>query len=274
MTEMMQRQGRGQPGNIGDVNKMVEDMMRQMQGRMQVPNFPFQGLPGQWGRGGGGRGRIGLGRPNALVGDGRMGIRIETPSAVLIDQLDLPKEKGMVVSDVRADSVADKAGIKINDIVMEVDGKAVSSEPAEFVRMISEIKADTPVNVTVLRKGRKETIKGMKLPEVAQRPQLPPDQPFPDLRLRGGFVFPPVSDRQAAVEAVSEVSINRNNDEFTINFRANDLKGKVTGVVVEGKAVVSDIDLNDNGTNIKAKSIDKLDKKHQRMIQQMLQGIR
>src|SRR5262249_6081611 len=64
-------------------------------------------------------------------------------------------------------SAAAKAGLKANDILLEVDGKAVSNEPQDLVRMLQGFKPDTTVDVTVLRKGRKETIKGITLPEAA-----------------------------------------------------------------------------------------------------------
>ena len=39
------------------------------------------------------------------------------------------------------------------------------SNPEEFRKLVEGIKADTPVDAVVLRKGKKETIKGLSLPE-------------------------------------------------------------------------------------------------------------
>src|SRR5207244_13124744 len=63
---------------------------------------------------------------NALTvhaGDMRLGIHVDKPSATLTDQLDLPKGQGLVIAQVVTDSAAAKAGLKANDILLEVDGK-------------------------------------------------------------------------------------------------------------------------------------------------------
>jgi beta-lactamase regulating signal transducer with metallopeptidase domain len=98
-------------------------------------------------------------------GEGRLGVTIEAVPAVVLEQLDLPKDKGVIVLDVRGDSPAAKAGIKKNDIIIELAGKAVPSEPNSVVKMIGGLKKDEKVNVIVLRKGKKEEIKGLVVPE-------------------------------------------------------------------------------------------------------------
>jgi membrane-associated protease RseP (regulator of RpoE activity) len=97
-------------------------------------------------------------------GSGRLGVHVERPGAALADQLNLPKGKGLVVGEVKAGSAADKAGLKANDVLVEVNGRPVPSDPAAFVRLLDEVKAGTPVDVVVLRKGKQETIKGLTLP--------------------------------------------------------------------------------------------------------------
>ena len=84
---------------------------------------------------------------------------------MLVEQLDLPKDQGIVVNEVMPDSAASKAGLKAHDILLEVDGKTVTNKLPEFNKQISDIKADTPVDVVVLRKGKRETVKGLSLPE-------------------------------------------------------------------------------------------------------------
>jgi serine protease Do len=98
-------------------------------------------------------------------GEGRLGVSIEAVPAAVVEQLDLPKGKGVIVLEVRGDSPAAKAGIKKNDIIVELAGKAVPSEPNAVVKMIGGLKKDEKVNVIVLRKGKKEEIKGLVVPE-------------------------------------------------------------------------------------------------------------
>jgi S1-C subfamily serine protease len=55
--------------------------------------------------------------------------------------------------------------LKAHDILVEFGGKPVSNNPIEFARMVEEAKANTPLDATVIRKGKRETIKGISLPE-------------------------------------------------------------------------------------------------------------
>jgi beta-lactamase regulating signal transducer with metallopeptidase domain len=98
-------------------------------------------------------------------GGGRLGVMIKKPSSDLSDQLDLPKERGIVVTEIVKGSPAAKAGLKANDILLEVDGKAVRSEPEAFIKQVHDIDADKEIVIVVLRKGHKEKVGGIKLPE-------------------------------------------------------------------------------------------------------------
>jgi serine protease Do len=71
--------------------------------------------------------------------------------------LHLPAERGAVVGKVLPDSPAAKAGLKQNDVVTEINGQRVEGT-AQFRRMIHEIPAGRPVQLTVWRDGRPQTI--------------------------------------------------------------------------------------------------------------------
>ena len=60
---------------------------------------------------------------------------------------------GVYVEDVRADSAADKAGIKRADIITKWDGEAVRSV-RQFSRLVQETPAGRTVKATVRRDGR------------------------------------------------------------------------------------------------------------------------
>jgi hypothetical protein len=96
---------------------------------------------------------------------GRLGVQVESPSAALADQLNLPAKRGLVIVAVIAKSPAEKAGLKANDILLELDGKAVTSEGGDLAKMVEGIKANSPVDAIVLRKGKRETVKGLSLTE-------------------------------------------------------------------------------------------------------------
>ena len=132
--------------------------------------------------------------PGMKLAPGRLGIEALPVSEVLVDQLDLPAKKGLVVDKVLADSAAAKAGLKKNDIILEFNGKEVTNDPMALRKIVAEMKNDEPIDAQVLRKGKKEMVKGIKLPEPkkdAKGGLFPGGDkggfPFPD---KGGFPFP------------------------------------------------------------------------------------
>ncbi len=70
--------------------------------------------------------------------------------------------KGVNVIEVDEDGNAAKAGIKEDDIITEVDGKAVNNTD-EIAKLIKESKEKTSVKVKLLRGGKAETVE-VKIP--------------------------------------------------------------------------------------------------------------
>ncbi len=97
---------------------------------------------------------------------GRLGATVAAPTPALVDQLGLPKGQGLVVRDVDANSAAAKAGLKTNDILMKLDGKAVPADPTAFRQQVAGLRGNQPLEVQVLRKGKTETLRGLTLPAV------------------------------------------------------------------------------------------------------------
>ncbi len=154
-----------------DLQKQIEDLRKELaelRKEMSATPRPLQGLRNLEVFPGGVR----MGRT-----DGRLGVMVERPGDALADQLNLKSGKGLLVTDVVPDSPAAKAGLKPHDVLLQFDGKDVPDEPFEFARMINDVKADTAVELVLLRKGKQETVKDVKLPEA--RPMLPPGvRPF------------------------------------------------------------------------------------------------
>jgi hypothetical protein len=95
----------------------------------------------------------------------RLGVHTKPPTDDLVEQLNLPRDQGQLVLKVVHDSPAAAAGLKPSDILLEINDRPVPKTAGEFLRAPEGIKADVPVNVIVLRKGKKEEIKGLKLRE-------------------------------------------------------------------------------------------------------------
>jgi serine protease Do len=123
----------------------------------------------------------------------RLGVLVDSPSEAMTEQLGLESGKGVVVTDVLADSAAAKAGLKKNDVLVEFNGKPVPASRDGFAALVQEPKAKEPVDAVVIRKGKKETIKGITLPE-ATAPGRPGAAPFapPRRGFRMGITAPRV----------------------------------------------------------------------------------
>jgi C-terminal processing protease CtpA/Prc len=105
---------------------------------------------------------------------GTFGVVVRPADDTLAEQLGLKKDQGLVVERVMPDSPAEKGGIKPHDVLVEVNGKGVTGNWVELARMLAEVKPDTPVDVTVIRKAKPETIKGVKLREGPPEGKAPP----------------------------------------------------------------------------------------------------
>jgi membrane-associated protease RseP (regulator of RpoE activity) len=211
--------------------------------------------------------------------EGRLGVVVDKPSSTLAEQLDLPKGQGLVVEQVNADSAAAKAGIKSHDILLEINGKSVPNDAQELMKILADIKPDKPVDAVVLRKGKKETIKGLSLPEAKPGDDLNPLGGIPGgIRIQvpngnipvlppGGGNFLPVIPPNAAGGAIGRfapagntimTTTFRTGERFTTRHQEGSLIITVSGSVADGKAKTSEIQVQDGNKTEKYESVDKV----------------
>ncbi|HEY1860309.1 MAG TPA: M56 family metallopeptidase, partial [Gemmataceae bacterium] len=278
--------------------QQMEELRKAMQKLQEAQRARFAAPGGVGGVGGG----IGLAPVRAIPGvavadvagaegvfdrtprEGRLGVVVGKPSSTLAEQLDLPKGQGLVVEQVTADSAAAKAGIKSHDILLELNGKAVPSDTGELMKILADIKPDKAVDAVVLRKGKKETIKGLSLPEAKPGDDLNPlggirpgnirlDVPNPNLPAAaplppGGGNFLPVIPPNAAGGGIGRfappggntimTTTFRTNDHFTTRHQEGSLIITVTGSVTDGKAKTGEIQVQDGNKTEKYESADKV----------------
>jgi beta-lactamase regulating signal transducer with metallopeptidase domain len=276
---------------LQELLKGQEDLLKQLQGLLgQVQG----GRPiGAFRMGPDGVRPLGVGTTRG----GRLGIRVEKPSDVIASQLDLPNGQGLVCVDVPAESTAGKIGIKPHDILLEVGGKSVPNDVQRFVAALKEIKPDTAIDIVVLRKGKKETLKGVKLPEakeVAEAPQpfngfpnievipVPLElTPFPPARVPGntpappGIPVPPGRGIGVVAGPGETVRVEQVNDAFTVFYSRNGVKVTITGSKEgDNPPKAESIEVDDNGKTTKAESIDKLPKEYQDLAKSAMKAIK
>jgi beta-lactamase regulating signal transducer with metallopeptidase domain len=266
--------GVGRPDVDQEIQKAQEMMQRYMQEMTRMARERAAGAGAGIMVGPNGIRQFGMG------GGVRLGVRVERPSEVLSSQLDLPTGQGLVLTDVPAESVAGKAGLKPNDILLEMGGKSVSSNFPEFHKMLADLKPDTAVDVVVMRKGKKETIKGMKLPEpkpVADFPALQDLQLQPPVALPfPGFAPPaPLAKQPVDVDGPGETTrVEQVNDAFTVFHAKNGVKVTIAGTKEGGAAKAESIEVDDHGKTTKAESIDKLPKEYQGLATEALKAVK
>lgn len=80
----------------------------------------------------------------------QIGIGIQTISPTLAAAMNLPRNYGVIVSDVLPDSPALAAGVRVEDVLLTVDGRAADSVPYVSFRLMS-IDVGAKVHLEVLR---------------------------------------------------------------------------------------------------------------------------
>lgn len=200
----------------------------------------------------------------------RLGARVEPPSATLTDQLDLPRGRGLVVRELLPDSAAAKAGLKPHDILLELNGKAVPNRVEGLAGLLAEVKPDAAVEIVVVRKGKKETIKDVKLPEAK------PVQPgfagggFP----QGGFpqapaAFPQMPGFGGAQSVVT--TMTRMQDRLTLRHQEGSLIITLTGRVADGKPKVKEIHVQDGFRSEQYDSVDKVPEQYRDKVKNLVE---
>jgi serine protease Do len=94
---------------------------------------------------------------NGSVTRGWMGVSIQDLSPELAEYYGIKDKKGVLVAQVFEGDPADKAGIKANDVIVEVDGKSIDSS-RDLTKTIADIAVGKKTTVTLLRDGKEKTV--------------------------------------------------------------------------------------------------------------------
>ncbi|OIQ92998.1 putative periplasmic serine endoprotease DegP-like precursor [mine drainage metagenome] len=88
---------------------------------------------------------------------GRLGVTIQEVNQALADSFGLKTPHGALVSAVEKGSPAERAGLKPGDVIIALNGKAISHS-SDLPAQVADIKPGTAAQVEIIRKGEKKTV--------------------------------------------------------------------------------------------------------------------
>jgi serine protease Do len=84
----------------------------------------------------------------------KVGMRVEPLTQSQADELKLPVRGGVSVTRITPDSPAQNAGLKIDDVILEIAKQRVFT-PEDFRSVVEQLPADKPYPMTILRSSEK-----------------------------------------------------------------------------------------------------------------------
>jgi serine protease Do len=96
---------------------------------------------------------------------GYLGVRIQDITEDFAAALGIPKNRGSFIQSIEPGGPADKAGLKVGDVVMSVNGQPVTQDQS-LSYLVNNLQPGTRVPLTVLREGKTMTVTAT----IARRP--------------------------------------------------------------------------------------------------------
>jgi serine protease Do len=87
---------------------------------------------------------------------GWLGIVMQ-PTSKFAESMGIDEDTGTMVISIFKNSPADKAGIKVGDIILEFDGKKITNEQ-KLPRLVAETPVGKKINILLLTNGQKKTV--------------------------------------------------------------------------------------------------------------------
>jgi hypothetical protein len=201
----------------------------------------------------------------------RLGAAVEAVNDAVRAHIDLPQGKGLLVTDLRADSAATRAGVKKFDILVKWDGKDVTADANAFAKAVADAPAKKAVSAVVLRKGKEVELKEITLPEAGPfNPikiyQCPSDYKGPTINdgtsntLLFGESYRGIVDGKfgwGGNDARTLTTTFRDGDRFTARYEEGSLVITLTGTVKDKKASVGGVKVIDGGKEYRFDALEK-----------------
>ena len=97
------------------------------------------------------------GAENASVARPWLGASGQAVTSDIANSLDLDRPRGVLISKIHSASPARKAGLKVGDVVIKINGRVIS-DPAEMKFRLATVPIGDKADLSVLRKGKERTL--------------------------------------------------------------------------------------------------------------------
>ncbi len=171
------------------------------------------------------------------VSRGFLGVAPRTLSIELRRDLDVQVEKGAFVADVFADTPASRCGLRVGDVVIEVDGTPIESDK-DLISAIASKRPGVPVQIEIERERERQVLKVVlterAAPDITPSPQAGSSDGGVLEELGLELVVAPTSE-VAAAGLKKGVLVARVRDESAAHgrLRAGDLIAEVNNRAVD-----------------------------------------
>ena len=174
------------------------------------------------------------------------GIHLKEPSEELVDQLELPKGQGLVIEHLEKMTMAEKVGIKLHDILLEINEQHIPDNLPDFLKLLESIKPNQDIKMSLLRRGSFVTLKAFKFPT-----WIPPLEEKPSL-LRETYI------------------IQVREDSFTGRYRRGRESVTVEGKFENRKPIATSINIFLDSIKEKYRNIDDMPAKYKKYVRKLM----
>jgi serine protease Do len=200
-------------------------------------------------------------RTGGKVSRGYLGLYAQDVTSEMVEPLGLKEPAGVVIAQVEENSPAEKAGLKVQDVILEINGKKITSYDV-FRNEVAMLKPGSRIELRVLREGKSLELTAALGERPAPTANKGPSAPAPEqalgltvqdltkdladqfgYRLGEGVIVSDVTpDSPAAQKGIQQgdliVSVNRRNvasvREFTAAVQQSRKNGRVLLLVKRG----------------------------------------
>lgn len=235
----------------------------------------------------------------------RLGVVVEVVPESVWSQLNWEAPMGLLVAQVIPESAAAKAGLKKHDILLKIDGQDVESKLEALPKLMQSLPAKKPMDIVVLRKGKKTVIANVELGEMTAPSAMTPliktrppvvTSPVVPMPPQKGIVTTPgkkdttthtvtipgkkdttthsltihQGDPAGKKGSTTHTFLITNDGQFKATWQEGDLTIVVSGVSDDEKAKATSIQIKEGSSSKTYKSLDEVDESHRDKVKKLI----